>query len=218
MEITKTGEGLKRVVGLPAFSMSIVNNSIGSGMFVLPAIVGIQLGAFGIFCYLFCGIMLAAIMLCYAEAGSRITTSGGSYAYIEAAFGPFAGFITNWLYTFGWGILGSAAVMNILADSLSMLFPVFLNPFIRALLCFILITSLALINIRGAKEGARFVQILTVVKLLPLFMLIIFGLGHINAANLHWEHLPPLKTFGDTALVLFFAFAGFEISLNASGG
>jgi basic amino acid/polyamine antiporter, APA family len=217
MEITKTGEGLKRVVGLPAFSMSIVNNSIGSGMFVLPAIVGIQLGAFGIFCYLFCGIMLAAIMLCYAEAGSRITTSGGSYAYIEAAFGPFAGFITNWLYTFGWGILGSAAVMNILADSLSMLFPVFLNPFIRALLCFILITSLALINIRGAKEGARFVQILTVVKLLPLFMLIIFGLGHINAANLHWEHLPPLKTFGDTALVLFFAFAGFEISLNASG-
>ncbi len=217
MEITKTDEGLKRVVGLPAFSMSIVNNSIGSGMFVLPAIVGIQLGAFGIFCYLFCGIMLAAIMLCYAEAGSRITTSGGSYAYIEAAFGPFAGFIANWLYTFGWGILGSAAVMNILADSLSMLFPVFLNPFIRALLCFILLASLALINIRGAKEGARFVQILTVVKLLPLFMLIIFGLGHINAANLHWEHFPSVKTFGDTALVLFFAFAGFEISLNVSG-
>ena len=74
MEVTKTGEGLKRVVGLPAFSMSIVNNSIGSGMFVLPAIVGIQLGAFGIFCYLFCGIMLAAIMLCYAEVGSRITS------------------------------------------------------------------------------------------------------------------------------------------------
>src|SRR6187549_902035 len=81
MAIIKTDEGLKRVVGLPAFSMSIVNNSIGSGMFVLPAIVGIQLGAFGIFCYLFCGLMLAAIMLCYAEAGSRITTSGGSYAY-----------------------------------------------------------------------------------------------------------------------------------------
>ena len=63
MEVTKTGEGLKRVVGLPAFSISIVNNSIGSGMFVLPAIVGIQLGAFGIFCYLFCGIMLAAIII-----------------------------------------------------------------------------------------------------------------------------------------------------------
>ncbi len=217
MEVTKTGEGLKRVVGLPAFSMSIVNNSIGSGMFVLPAIVGIQLGAFGIFCYLFCGIMLAAIMVCYAEVGSRITTSGGSYAYIEAAFGSFAGFIANWLYTFGWGILGSAAVVNILADSMAMLFPVFLNPIIRVLLCFILLASIALLNIRGAKEGARFVQLLTVVKLLPLLMLIVLGLGHINTANLQWEHLPPLKTFGDTALVLFFAFAGFEISLNASG-
>ena len=217
MEVTKTGEGLKRVVGLPAFSMSIVNVSIGSGMFVLPAIVGIQLGAFGIFCYLFCGIMLAAIMLCYAEVGSRITTSGGSYAYIEAAFGPFAGFIANWLYTFGWGILGSAAVMNILADSLAILFPVFLNPIIRVLLCFMLLASIALLNIRGAKEGARFVQLLTVVKMLPLLMLIVLGLGHINAANLHWEHLPPLNTFADTALLLFFAFAGFEISLNASG-
>ena len=213
----KTDEGLKRVVGLPAFSMSIVNNSIGSGMFVLPAIVGIQLGAFGIFCYLFCGIMLAAIMFCYAEMGSRITTSGGSYAYIEAAFGPFAGYIANWLYTFGWGILGSAAVINILADSLSILFPVFLNTMICVLLCFILLVSIALLNIRGAKEGTRFVQILTVVKLLPLLMLIVLGLGHINAANMHWEHLPPLKTFADTTLVLFFAFAGFEISLNVSG-
>ena len=217
MEVTKTGEGLKRVVELPAFSMSIVNNSIGSGMFVLPAIVGIQLGAFGIFCYLFCGIMLAAIMLCYAEVGSRITTSGGSYAYIEAAFGPFAGFIANWMYTFGWGILGSAAVINILADSLAILFPVFLNPIIRVLLCFMLLASITLLNIRGAKEGARFVQLLTVVKMLPLLMLIVLGLGHIKAANLRWEHLPPLNTFADTALLLFFAFAGFEISLNVSG-
>ena len=217
MEVTKTGEGLKRVVGLPAFSMSIVNNSIGSGMFVLPAIVGIQLGAFGIFCYLFCGIMLAAIMLCYAEVGSRITTSGGSYAYIEAAFGPFAGFMANWMYTFGWGILGSAAVINILADSLAILFPVFLNPIIRVLLCFMLLASITLLNIRGAKEGARFVQLLTVVKMLPLLMLIVLGLGHIKAANLRWEHLPPLNTFADTALLLFFAFAGFEISLNNSG-
>ena len=217
MEVTKTGEGLKRVVELPAFSMSIVNNSIGSGMFVLPAIVGIQLGAFGIFCYLFCGIMLAAIMLCYAEVGRFITTSGGSYAYIEAAFGPFAGFIANWMYTFGWGILGSAAVINILADSLAILFPVFLNPIIRVLLCFMLLASITLLNIRGAKEGARFVQLLTVVKMLPLLMLIVLGLGHIKAANLRWEHLPPLNTFADTALLLFFAFAGFETSLNVSG-
>ena len=67
MPTANSDEGLKRVVGAPALAMSIVNGTIGAGIFALPAIVGIQLGAFGIFGYLFCGIMLATIMLCYAE-------------------------------------------------------------------------------------------------------------------------------------------------------
>ena len=217
MASEKTDEGLKREIGLPAFAMSIVNNSIGSGIFALPAIIGIQLGAFGVFSYVFCGIMLATIMLCYAEVGSRITTSGGSYAYIEAAFGSFAGFIANWLYTLGWGILGSAAVMNILADSMAVLFPVFINLLVRALLYFVLLGIMVLVNIRGAKGGARLVQILTIVKMFPIFVIIIFGISHVKAANLHWEHLPSFKTFADSALILFYAFAGFEVSLGVCG-
>ena len=217
MPTANAGEGLKRVVGAPALAMAMVNGTIGAGIFALPAIVSIQLGAFGIFGYLFCSIMLAAIMLCYAEVGSRITTSGGSYAYVEAAFGSLAGFIVNWLFFFGWGILGGAALMNILADSLSVMLPVFTNPWIRALLFFVLIGFIALINIRGAKLGIGFVKIITIIKLLPLIGLIIFGFSQIKSANLHWEHVPSLKTFGNTALILFFAFAGFETSLNVSG-
>ena len=217
MPTANTDEGLKRVVDAPALAMAMVNGTIGAGIFALPAIVSIQLGAFGIFGYLFCSIMLAAIMLCYAEVGSRITTSGGSYAYVEAAFGPFAGFIINWLFFFGWGILSCAALLNIVADSLAILFPAFSNPFIRALLYFIVLGLMVLVNVRGAKQGVRFVQFITIIKLLPLFGIIIFGFSHIKASNLHWEHLPSLKTFGNTALVLFFAFAGFETSLNVSG-
>ena len=52
---------------------------------------------------------------------------------------------------------------------------------------------------------------------MPLFGIIIFGFGKINSANLHWEHLPSIKTFGNTALILFFAFAGFESALGVSG-
>ena len=217
MPTANTDEGLKRVVDAPALAMAMVNGTIGAGIFALPAIVSIQLGAFGIFGYLFCSIMLAAIMLCYAEVGSRITTSGGSYAYVEAAFGPFAGFIINWLFFFGWGILSCAALLNIVADSLAILFPAFSNPFIRALLYFIVLGLMVLVNVRGAKQGVRFVQFITIIKLLPLFGIIIFGFSHIKASNLHWEHLPSLKTFGNTALVLFFAFAGFETSLSVSG-
>ena len=217
MPTANTDEGLKRVVDAPALAMAMVNGTIGAGIFALPAIVSIQLGAFGIFGYLFCSVMLAAIMLCYAEVGSRITTSGGSYAYVEAAFGPFAGFIINWLFFFGWGILSCAALLNIVADSLAILFPAFSNPFIRALLYFIVLGLMVLVNVRGAKQGVRFVQFITIIKLLPLFGIIIFGFSHIKASNLHWEHSPSLKTFGNTALVLFFAFAGFETSLNVSG-
>ena len=104
MSDAKTAEGLKRVVGVPGLALAIVNGIIGAGIFALPAIVGIALGGFGIFGYIFCSIMLAAIMLCYAEIGSRVTSSGGSYAYVEAAFGDFAAYIINRLYFFGWSI------------------------------------------------------------------------------------------------------------------
>ena len=212
-----TEEGLKRVVGVSGLALSIVNGVIGAGIFALPAIVSIAMGAFGVFGYIFCSILLAAIMLCYAEIGSRVTTSGGSYAYVEAAFGNFPAYIVNWLYFFGWGILGSAALMNVVADSLAVLFPAFSNALVRALFFFVLIGFMVLINVRGAKQGIGFIKGITIVKLLPLLGIIIFGFSQVKAANLHWEHAPSLKTFGDTALILFFAFAGFETSLGVSG-
>jgi basic amino acid/polyamine antiporter, APA family len=217
MPITNTDQELKRVVGIPGLTLNIINITIGAGIFALPAIVGVELGSFSVFAYLFCGVMMAAIMLCYAEIGTRITTTGGSYAYVEAAFGNFAGFIVTWLAVLGWSILGSAALMNIIADSLSVIFPVFSNLWIRGLLYFVLLSFLVLTNIRGAKQGVAFIEWITVIKLLPLFGIIIFGFSMINSENLHWEHLPSLNTFGNTTLVLFFAFAGFETALGASG-
>jgi basic amino acid/polyamine antiporter, APA family len=217
MPQTKTDEGLKRIIGVPGLSLNIINNTIGAGIFALPAIVSIALDGFAIFGHLFCGIMMAAIMLCYAEIGSRITSSGGSYAYVEAAFGTFAGFIINWLFFFGFGILSDAAIINIVADSLAVIFPVFKSLWVRGLLFFILIGFMVLINIRGAKHGVSFVKFITIVKLLPLVAIIIFGFSDIKIGNLHWEHLPSFNTFGNTILVLFFAFAGFETALNVSG-
>lgn len=212
-----TEEGLKRVVGVSGLALTIVGFTIGAGIFALPAIVGIELGAFAVFSYIFCGIMLAAIMLCYAEVGSKVTTAGGSYAYVEAAFGDFAGFIISWIFFFGWCILSDAALMNIIADSLAVIFPVFLNPWIRGLFFFVLLGFMVTVNIWGAKQGVAVVKIISIVKLLPLFGIIIFGFGKINSANLHWEQLPSIKTFGNTALILFFAFAGFESALGVSG-
>jgi amino acid transporter len=217
MTTTNSDEGLKRVIGVPGLTLTIISAVIGAGIFVLPAIVGDALGAFSIFAYIVCGILFATILLCYAEIGSNVTTSGGSYAYVEAAFGNLPGYIVNWFYFLGWGVIGSAALMNIIADSVAVLFPVFANPLIRGILFFILTAFMILINVFGAKQGVAVVKIITVIKLLPLLGIIIFGFSHIKAANLHLEHLPSLKTFSNTTLILFFAFAGFETSLGASG-
>jgi basic amino acid/polyamine antiporter, APA family len=217
MSVTSNEKALKRVVGVTGLSLNIINITVGAGIFALPAIVGVELGAFSVFAYVFCGIMMASIMLCYAEIGTRVTKTGGSYAYVGAAFGDFSGFIVNWLAVFGWSILGSAALMNIIADSLAVIFPIFSNPFIRGLFFFILITFLVMTNIRGAKQAVAFTKWITIIKLLPLLGIGIFGLFHIDSSNLHWEQLPSLNTFGNTTLVLFFAFAGFETALGTSG-
>ena len=217
MAVKKTDEGLERVIGVSGLALTILNFTIGAGIFVLPAIISIELGAFGIFCYIFCAILLGAIMLCYAEIGSKVTTSGGTYAYVVAAFGEFPGFLINWLYFFGASICSDAALMNIITDSLAVLFPVFLNPWLRAFFFFMLMSFMILLNIRGAKQGITFIKFVTLIKLLPLAAIIVFGFFHIKSTNLHWEHLPSFSAFGNTALVLFFAFTGFDGALTVSG-
>ncbi|MBK9718231.1 MAG: amino acid permease [Saprospiraceae bacterium] len=217
MSNPKKEEGLKREVDVAGLTLTIVNGTIGAGIFALPAIISIALGAFGIFSYLFCSIMMAAILLCYAEIGSRITTSGGSYAYVEAAFGTFPAYIINWLYFFGWSVLGSAALMNIIADSMATMFPIFYNSLARAFFFFIIIGFIVLVNIRGVKQGVNFIKWITIIKLFPLFAIILFGFSRVEASNLYWNEIPSLKTFSNTALLLFFAFAGFETSLSVSG-
>ncbi len=217
MSAEKSQEGLKRVVGVPGLAATIVNFSIGAGIFALPALIGIQLGTAAVFGFILCGLMFSAIILCYVEIGSKVKSTGGSYAYVEAAFGPFAGFIVNWLFVFGWGILSDAAIMNLVADSLSVVYPVLENGLMRGLLFFVLIGLMVLINIRETRQSVRFVEFVTLIKLLPLLCIIFFGFYYVEASNLRIDHMPSLKAFNDTALILFFALAGFESSLNVSG-
>lgn len=91
-------EGLVRAIGTRALSLSIVNMVIGGGIFVLPGLIAVQLGPAAIVAYLICSVAVSLVSLCFAEIGSRITRSGGAYAYIKEAFGPFAGFIASILF------------------------------------------------------------------------------------------------------------------------
>ncbi len=212
-----TDEGLKREIGLWGLTSNIINTVIGSGIFVLPALVSEGLGAAGILAYLFCGMLITMVMLCFAEVGSKITTTGGAYAYIEAAFGKYFGFITTNLFIFGASLMATAAVANAVADTLSYLFPLFADKAFRALFFVVMFSVLTVINVRGVKEGIRLVAVTTFLKLAPLLLLLCWGLTRVKTGNLTWTEMPPLADFGNISLILFFAFQGAENSLSVSG-
>ena len=84
-------ENLKRTIGVFGLACAVVNITVGTGIFVLPALVAENLGAAAIVCFFICGLLIFLIALCFAEVGSKVSVSGGTYVYIDAAFGPFAG-------------------------------------------------------------------------------------------------------------------------------
>lgn len=210
-------EGLKREIGIFGLAANSINTIIGAGIFVLPAMVAGNLGTAGILAYLLCGILLSLIMLCYAEVGSKIICTGGSYAYIESAFGKYAGFLTANIFVIGASIAADAAVANALADTISFAFPLFRQNAARILFFVIVFSGLAALNIRGVKQGMSLVKFNTITKLLPLLFIITLGFTKISFANLKWESLPLTGELGKTCLLLFFAFIGGETGLNVSG-
>lgn len=208
---------LKREIGFWGFVSNNINIIVGAGIFILPAIVAENLGTSGIFAYLLSGVLMILIMLCFADIGSRITITGGAYAYIEKTFGRYAGFLTTNLFVFGAALTANAAVANGLADTLSYFFPAFKWQGVRIAFFATIFSTLALVNVRGLSQGMFVVNFNTIAKLLPLLVIALFGWLFIDTPNLVISSLPELADIGEMSLILIFAFAGAETALNVSG-
>ena len=89
---------LVRAIGVPALTANIVNSTIGAGIFVLPALVARNLGPAAPIAFVVCAIAMILFVTCFAIAGSRVSLTGGLYAYVEVAFGRYVGFLAGVLY------------------------------------------------------------------------------------------------------------------------
>ena len=210
-------EGLVRVIGPGALGLSVVNMVVGAGIFVLPGRIAAELGPAAIVAYVICSVAVALVFLCFAEVGSRITRSGGAYAYIEEAFGPFAGFIASVLFWFGYSALSDAAITVAMVEVMAIAFPVLGASIPRGVFIIALFTFMTVVNIRGVTSGVRLYVFNTLAKLIPLLLLLIAGLFVINLENLAIPEWPSARDIGAGAIMLFFAFSGAECALNASG-
>lgn len=210
-------ENLKREIGVRALTLALLNILIGSGIFVIPAIIAETLGSAAIIAYLVCGVLVFLIALCFAEVASKTNISGGIYTYIERAFGPYTGFLANNLYWFGSAVIADAAIANALADTLKYFFPLLGNEIFRALFFLLVFGGLALLNIRSVKNSVRFIEFATVAKLTPLVLLLVAGTAFVSLENLRWTSIPTLDNTVTASLLLFFAFTGVETPLINGG-
>jgi amino acid transporter len=108
-------------------------------------------------------------------------------------------------------------VVNVFVNSVAGLVPLLGNPIMRVVVIFLVYAVLAAINIRGVREGAGAVTVVTIAKLLPILLFLGVGIFFIHPANITWPGWPGSKALGDSVVLLMFAFVGIEVALIPSG-
>ena len=210
---TSSAPGLVRAVGVFGLAASIFNVTVGGGIFRLPSGAAAAAGTAAPFVYLICAAVIGCVVLCFAEAGSRVPLTGGPYAYVEAVFGPYIGFMAGvllWMI----GTTAVAGVASAAAEGVGTLIGV---PAIRTPLIVAAFVGLALVNIRGVQQGTRLIMVMSVAKLVPLLLFIGVGVFFIVPANIAVTEVPGPASMARAAVILFFAFSGCESALVPSG-
>lgn len=208
--------GLVRAIGVLGLAAGIVNITIGGAIFRMPAEAAAVLGSAAPLAYVICAVAMTLIVLCFAEAGSRVALTGGLYAYVEVAFGPLVGFLSGWVLVVGLTV-AMAAISTFYADSLGALVPALAVPTARRTAIIVTITAFAAINVLGVRQANRFNIAMTAIKLLPLALLVAVGAFHVQPANLAVHAIPPAGTLARASVTLMFAFLGVESALVPSG-
>ena len=212
------GERLVRQFSAVAIWLLVVNGTIGAGIFGLPAEAARLTGAWSPLMFVLCGLLMAPIILCFGEVASYFRNTGGPILYATTAFGPFVGFQTGWaLYVAR--VTSFAANINLVISSLGWFWPAADAGGIRVALLLAICAALTWVNVIGARQAMRSVGVLTVLKLVPLLALVAFGLSRLDVGALV-APATPLPAYGDigaAALLLIYAYVGWESALIPAG-
>jgi APA family basic amino acid/polyamine antiporter len=209
---------LVRSIGRWTMTALVINTIIGSGVFGLPAELTRLLGRASPFAIILGALGVAVIMACMAEVASQFSEPGGPYHYVRTTFGPFFGIQIGWFHLLS--IIGAvAAVAHLFMDYLVTFVP--LSTLERDLLLAILFAIPAVTNHFGVRAGATLSNIMTVAKLSPLALLILFGVGRLvhQPQVIHASELlsPGLSNWVRAFIFLIFLYGGWEDTLIVAG-
>jgi amino acid transporter len=193
-----------------------LNDVIGSGVYLLPAAAAALLGPASLWAVVLAGLAVLLLVLCFAEAGSHFDEPGSGYVYTREAFGDFIGFEVGWM-TWLARVASVASLSNGFALALTFLWPGAATGLARVLIITLPLVFFMWINVVGVKHGARLAVVLTIAKILPLVFLIVVGLPAIDWSLVFPVPAPDPGGLGEAAILLLFAYAGFENTAAAAG-
>src|SRR5450755_94288 len=209
--------GLLRAVSRWGIVALALNDVIGSGVYLSnPKEAAELLGAASVWAILAAGVAVLLLVLCFAEAGSLFDTPGSGYVYTRAAFGDFAGFEVGWMtwvarITSVAGLsVGFARVMGFLWEGAK-------SGWGRTAMIVLPVLALTIINVVGIRSGAQAAVILTWGKILPLVLLVAVGIFFVSWSRIFPVPIPEAHKLGAAALVVLFAYSGFENTPAAPG-
>lgn len=211
-------EKLPRNLGLWGIWMLVVNGLIGAGIFGLPSGAARLAGEYSVWIYAFCALLMLPVILCFAELGSYFRGTGGPIKYGKMAFGSFIGFQGGWLYYLA-RLISFAANTVLLTDSIAYFLPIAAEGYGRIISLAITVGALTLINVLGSVESIRSMTLFTIIKFSVLIGLVFVGfvvLGPDVIPNFN-SPLPSSTNLGAAALLLIYAFVGFEGAVVPAG-
>ncbi len=189
---------LERSLNLTTVIAISIGGMLGSGIFVLPGIAAAKTGSSIWLAYLLAAICILPAALSKSELATAMPSSGGTYLYIERAFGPIFGTIAGlglWLSLLlksAFALVGFGAYLSVLVNV-----P---KEFIPYVAIFFLVIILFL-NIVGVKKVGKVQIVIVSISLLTLMFILIFGLPQVDQ-----QMLDPFYSHGSMGLFSTVAF------------
>src|SRR5215467_3095858 len=181
MARSNTG-GLVREIGRWDLIAFVMNGIVGAGIFGLPSQIYRLAGPASLFAFLGCAAVVALIIACFAEVGSRFSRTGGPYLYTCEAFGPIAGFQVGWMIWLA-RLTSFAANCNLLVQYLGFFWSGANTAAGRAIAIVVVVTALTVVNLVGVRDAALVGDVFAIGKLIPLVLFVGIGLFFVSTAQ-----------------------------------
>lgn len=187
-----------KLLGLGMCVALVVGNSIGSGVFLLPASLA-PYGLNSVLAWLLTATGAILLALVFSSLSRAYPRAGGPYAYTHLAFGPFAAFIVAWGYWISiW--VGNAAIATGAVSYLTPLLPWIASvPGASAGVTLLVLWLLTFVNCYGVTASGWVQSVTTVLKVLPLIAVAAVGLFSVHAENFAQTAGIPLSAGATTA-------------------